>query len=118
MMPQDDIRRARFYVGSLWGIALIAVWMIAFGEPEAREPGIGIAVLGSIAVILFLVTWRDRGGHWLLVVFSVSLAFSEGGFAAAGLPVNSLALVMIIVAWSVAVFVVGERLRRIGWFAP
>ena len=96
----------------------MAVWLIVLGNPEAREPGIGIAVLGSIAVIIYLVTWRDRGGHWLLVVFSVGLAFSEGGFAAAGLPVNSLLPVMIIVAWSVAIFVVGERLRRIGWFEP
>lgn len=117
-MTQPDINRARFYVGSLWAIALMALWLIAFGDPEAREPGIGVAILGSIAVILYLVTWRDRGGHWLLVVFSVGLAFSEGGFSAAGLPVASLLPVMIIVAWSVAIFVVGERLRRIGWFAP
>jgi len=118
MMSPDDIRRARFYVWSLWAIALVALAMITFGDPEMREPGLGIAILGSIAVILYLVTWRDRGGHWLLVLFSVALAFSEGGFSAAGLPVNSLLPVIIIVAWSVAIFVVGERLRRIGWFAP
>ena len=118
MMSPDDVRRARFYVWSLWGIALVALAMITFGDTAKREPGIGIAVLGSIAIILYLVTWRDRGGHWLLVVFSIGLAFSEGGFSAAGLPVNSLLPVMVIVAWSVAIFVVGERLRRIGWFAP
>jgi len=118
MMLPDDVRRARFYVWSLWGIALVALGLIVFGDPELREPGIGIAVLSSIAIILYLVTWRDRGGHWLLVVFSVGLAFSEGGFSAAGLPVNSLLPVMVIVAWSAAIFVVGERLRRIGWFAP
>jgi len=116
MMSPDDIRRARFYVYSLWGIAAMALAMIVFGDPEMREPGLGIAILGAIAIILYLVTWRDRGGHWLLVVFSIGLAFSEGGFAAAGLPVNSVLPVMIIVAWSVAIFVVGERLRRVGWF--
>ncbi|MGI9388653.1 MAG: hypothetical protein ACR2O1_01230, partial [Boseongicola sp.] len=71
MMSADDIRRARFYVWSLWGIALLAVWMYFFGDPDAREPSLGIAILGAIAVILYLVTWRDRGGHWLLVLFSV-----------------------------------------------
>ncbi len=117
-MSPEDIRRAKFYVWSLWGIALMALAMIVFGDPEMREPGIGIAVLGSIAVILYLVTWRDRGGHWLLVVFSIGLAFSEVSISPIGVATNGLMPVLIIVAWSVAVFIVGERLRRIGWFAP
>ena len=97
---------------------MMALWLIVFGDGEKRQPGIGIAVLGLVAAILYLVTWRDRGGHWLLVLFTVALAYSEGSISAAGLHENGLLPVVIIVAWSVAIFVVGERLRRIGWFAP
>ncbi len=116
-MEPDDIRRARFYVFSLWGIALMALGMFVFGDAQMRHTDFGIAILGSIAAILYLVTWRDRGGQWLLLVFSIVLGFLEGTIAAS-LPVASALPIMIILTWSVAIFVVGERLRRIGWFAP
>jgi len=71
-----------------------------------------------VGVILFLVTWRDRGGHWLLIPLTIFLAFAEGGWSAAGLAAPSSTPVMIIVAWAAATFFIGERLRRVGWFAP
>ncbi len=113
-----DTQRARIYVGSLWAIAGIGFGLAVFGSSDARETSLGLLILLAIGLILWLVTYRDRGGNWLLLLFAIALAFSEGGFAAAGLPVGSLLPVMIVVAWSFALVFLGEYLRRIGWFAP
>ncbi len=119
ILPPRDTTRARLYVGSLWGIAALSAYLATLGSAPARETGLGLAMLLPIALILYLVTWRDRGGHWLLGLFIAALALFEATNTVEGRPAApGVFLTIIVVAWASAAFFLGEQLRRAGWLAP
>ncbi len=118
-LPTQAATRARLYVGSLWGIAAFSAYLATFGNSLMRETGLGVVMLLNIALILHLVTWRDRGGHWLLGFFIAALALVEATNTVDSRPAAPGVLpTIIVVAWASAAFMLGEQLRRAGWFAP
>ncbi len=118
-LPPRDATRARLYVGSLWGIAAFSAYLASYGNDHMRETELGLAMLLCIALILYLVTWRDRGGHWLLGLFICALSLFEATNTVNARPAApGVLLTIVVVAWASGAFFLGEQLRRAGWFAP